>query len=267
MFENIRAEYALNNPATNPHHWMNRGWHDVVATADGDPFKFDLPRALFWTAVSGREKPAGNDHGGTLMHPWISWKGSERWNTYYLCNDMEWKLLSMYSYRRNMYQQLYRPVRLMPRTGFDNGRDARFAVLRAPFPLTSDSSLTLHATCSLGHVDDPPFMPPYTGRPSARMVELMNGMAMKPGWIVWDGYLHVWVNYLYWSKRYGAQWKGTEQLGVPVPVELALFRAYRVYYEQLRHELPYPYAGPVSWPDQCDPRFPLPSDPRYGAYV
>ncbi|PLS27733.1 hypothetical protein Uis4E_1419 [Bifidobacterium parmae] len=98
------------------------------------------------------------------------------------------------------------------------------------------------------------------------MVELMNGMTMKPGWIVWDGYLHVWVNYLYWRQSMGRRPAHT-LFGVSVPVELALFRAYRAYYEQLRCELPYPYAEPVLWPDQCDPRFPLPSDPRYGAYA
>ncbi|WP_034529321.1 hypothetical protein [Bifidobacterium stellenboschense] len=162
----------------------------------------------------------------------------------------------------------YRPVRPMPSVRNREADEAWFAVLRAPFPLTVDSSLTLHSTCSLGHVDDPPFMPPYTGRPSARMVELMNGMAMKPGWIVWDGYLYVWVNRMYWCRLPGAD-PDLEYLasGLSAPMELALFRAYRVYYEQLRHELPYPYAGPVLRPDQCDPRFPLPSDPRYGAYA
>lgn len=50
-------------------------------------------------------------------------------------------------------------------------------------------------------------------------------------------------------------------------LELELFRAYKAYYDQLRHEVPAPYAGVVAWPDQCDPRFPLPGDPRRANYI
>ena len=49
--------------------------------------------------------------------------------------------------------------------------------------------------------------------------------------------------------------------------ELELFRAYKAYYDQLRREVPAPYAGTVAWPDQCDPRFPLSSDPRRANYI
>ena len=52
--------------------------------------------------------------------------------------------------------------------------------------------------------------------------------------------------------------------------ELELFRAYRVYYEQLQREIPAPCMGDIVWPDQCDPRFPLENDPRaahYGMWV
>ncbi|WP_101622533.1 hypothetical protein [Bifidobacterium parmae] len=228
--------------------------------------RFDLPQALFWTAVSGRETPAVGDLGGTMLRPKVPGAG-DYWPVGF-CERDGWLVMRVDSEDEvvtNRFIRYYRPVRPMPRY-HGRTRHALFAVLRAPFPLTVDSSLTLHSTCSLGHVDDPPFMPPYTGRPSARMVELMNGMTMKPGWIVWDGYLHVWVNYLYWRQSMGRRPAHT-LFGVSVPVELALFRAYRAYYEQLRCELPYPYAEPVLWPDQCDPRFPLPSDPRYGAYA
>lgn len=142
------------------------------------------------------------------------------------------------------------------------------SVLRAPFPITEDTGLKSFSTCSLGHIDDPSFMPPYNGNPSQAMVRLMNSFRMKPGWIVWNGCLHVWVNSLCWKQLPDANDDFRYAIGgVPATLELELFKAYRVYYEQLRCELPYPYAGPVSWPDQCDPRFPLPSDPRYGAYT
>lgn len=52
--------------------------------------------------------------------------------------------------------------------------------------------------------------------------------------------------------------------------ELELFRAYRVYYEQLQREIPAPCMDDIVWPDQCDPRFPLENDPRaahYGMWV
>ena len=100
------------------------------------------------------------------------------------------------------------------------------------------------------------------------MVWLMNSFRMEPGWIVWNGYLHVWVNSLYWKQLPDANDDFRYAIGgVSATLELELFKAYRVYYEQLRYELSYPYAGPVSWLNQCDPRFPLPSDPRYGAYT
>ena len=94
------------------------------------------------------------------------------------------------------YMTYYRPVRKLP-----NKRDAMLHVLRAPFPLTTDKVFTAFSTCSLGHVDDPAFMPPYNGRPSETMVSLMNSFRMKPGYIVWGGYLHVWVNILYWMRE------------------------------------------------------------------
>ena len=88
-------------------------------------------------------------------------------------------------------------------------------------------------------------MPPYNGNPSQAMVRLMNSFRMKPGWIVWNGYLHVWVSSLYWKQLPDANDDFRYAIGgVPATLELELFKAYRVYYEQLRCELPYPYAGP-----------------------
>lgn len=267
MFDDLRLGFQINNPRTNPRHWKNRGWTDEYESIDsGRRQTFDMPQALFWTAVSGLETPAARDLGGTMLNPRIPWQ-VDYWPVRFSWRD-GWIVMSTSSqHDTSTTIPYYRPVRSMPRKDFSGNRLAEFQMLRAPFPLTTDRLLTAHSTVSLGHTDDPPFMLPYTGRPSNAMVDLMNRMWMKPGWIIWDGYLHVWVNYWYWLYDYIHSPGGMESLGVSVPVELALFRAYRVYYEQLHRELSYPYANPISWPDQCDPRFPMQSDLRCQSYL
>lgn len=135
---------------------------------------------------------------------------------------------------------------------------------------------------------------------SQAMLSLMNSFRYKPSFILYNGYLYVWVN---WQA-----WKDTEpcysklSFIEPQPyVELELFRAYKAYYELLQKELPYPFVTngasvgnvdnqsaqsgqpanraahggqPVGgaqtpvivWPDQCAPNFPLPGDPRAKSY-
>ncbi|MBW3081107.1 hypothetical protein [Bifidobacterium saguinibicoloris] len=264
--------WRSNTPASNPRHWARRGWYGPGHTGGAARPSFDLPRCLFFTAASGRDAPVAPDDGMPLGGPADRrWQSRLTWRDGWVaadCDSVDRLSGGLDSSTDGVVSPYYRPVRPMPSLWNREVNEAWFDVLRAPFPLTSDVSLTLHATCSLGHVDDPPFMLPYTGRPSVCMVELMNGMAMKPGWIVWNGYLYVWVNRMYWCRMPGAD-PDLEYLasGMAASMELVLFRAYCTYYEQLRRELPCPYAGPIVWPDQCDPRFPLPSDPRYGAYV
>lgn len=263
----------MNDPASNPLHWANRGWSDsrfsMVPGVRKGPgthprAEFDLPLALFWTAVSGLDAPARRDLGGTLLKPRIPWAASY-WPVSFCWRD-GWIILDDMSSINNdsssRYMTYYRPVRKLP-----NRRDAVLHVLRAPFPLTTDKAFTAFSTCSLGHTDDPAFMPPYNGRPSETMVSLMNSFRMKPGYIVWGGYLHVWVNILYWMRE-SRDLDFRHTVGAVSAVEeLELFRAYKAYYDQLRREVPAPYAGAVTWPDQCDPRFPLPGDPRRANYI
>lgn len=86
-------------------------------------------------------------------------------------------------------------------------------------------------------------MPPYNGRPFETMVSLMNSFRMKPGYIVWGGYLHVWVNILYWMRE-SRDLDFRHTVGAVSAVEeLELFRAYKAYYDQLRREVPAPYAA------------------------
>lgn len=274
MFEGLREARRMNDPASNPLHWANRGWSDsrfsvIPGTVRKGPgthprAEFDLPLALFWTAVSGLDAPARRDLGGMLLKPRIPWAASY-WPVSFCWRD-GWIILEDMSSINNdsssRYMTYYRPVRKLP-----NKRDAMLHVLRAPFPLTTDKVFTAFSTCSLGHVDDPAFMPPYNGRPSETMVSLMNSFRMKPGYIVWGGYLYVWVNILYWMRE-SRDLDFRHTVGaVSALEELELFRAYKVYYDQLRREVPAPYAGTVTWPDQCDPRFPLPGDPRRANYI
>ena len=61
MFEGLREARRMNDPASNPLHWANRGWSDsrfsIIPGVRKGPgthprAEFDLPLALFWTAVS-----------------------------------------------------------------------------------------------------------------------------------------------------------------------------------------------------------------------
>ncbi|KAB7788993.1 hypothetical protein [Bifidobacterium leontopitheci] len=272
MFGKLKASRQANDPTVAPLHWANRGWLDsqfsvipgIVRKGPGTrPVQqFDMPLALLWTAASGLDTPVERDTGATILHPRIPWKVG-CWSVWFCWRD-GWIVCANTSAQNDLtqpdYMPYYRPVRELP-----DKRTAHIDVLRAPFPITVDTGLTLFSTCSLGHTDDPPFMPPYNGSPSRAMVDLMNSFRMKPGYIVWNGYLHVWVNSMYWKqigsvddKVYG---------GIPASEELELFKAYKAYYVQLQREIPSPYRGPIAWPDQCDPRFPLPGDPRAVNYI
>lgn len=267
------ARAKVNHPSKNPMHWVNRGWDASVNHAGGRREDFDLPIPLLFTAASGLDEPVFLDDGSTLLNP-------AGIHVHRLCPVFAWRghwvAASVSSYSKNDDISGYciecdycRPVRPLPKARGDmSGRRMDLMVLRSPFPLTVDTRLTVFSTCSLGHTDDPPSMPPYNGRPSRAMAELMNRFRMKPGYIVWNGYLHVWVNWLYWRGMPDAD----DDLrycmtGVPATLELELFKAYKAYYQQLQQELPNPYCGPVRWPDQCDPRFPLPGDPRVVNYI
>lgn len=86
MFEGLHEARRMNDPASNPLHWANRGWSDssfsvIPGTVRKGPgthprAEFDLPLALFWTAVSGLDAPARRDLGGTLLEPRIPWAAS-----------------------------------------------------------------------------------------------------------------------------------------------------------------------------------------------
>lgn len=269
------AYMRVNRPGWSRMHWRNRGWDASIDHFGAKHEAFDLPIPLLYTCASGRDRPMFPDDGSTLMNPIGKFEKASRPTTYAWRDH--WIVASASSYAFNNHSAgtvscwYCAPVRPFPRQIGDKGNSSRrmdISILRAPFPITEGTGLTSFSTCSLGHTDDPPFMPPYNGNPSQAMVRLMNSFRMKPGWIVWNGCLHVWVNSLCWKQLPDANDDFRYAIGgVPATLELELFKAYRVYYEQLRCELPYPYAGPVSWSDQCDPRFPLPSDPRYGAYM
>ena len=89
----------------------------------------------------------------------------------------------------------------------------------------------------------------------------------KPGFFVYKGYLYAWINRMLQA---GREPHVAMHCALEPYTELELFRAYRVYYEQLQREIPAPCMGDIVWPDQCDPRFPLENDPRaahYGMWV
>lgn len=274
MFDGLWEARQMNDPTTNPVHWANRGWFDSsVSIIPGTIRKgfgthprmeFDLPLALFWTAVSGRDAPVCSDLGGTILKPKVPgaasyWPVTFCWRDgWIILNDMS----SINNTSSTRHMAYYHPVRGLP-----NKRDALLHVLRAPFPITTDRAFTAFSTCSLGHTNDPTFMPPYNGRPSQVMVNLMNSFRMKPGYIIWGGYLHVWVNILYWMRESSDPDFHRTIGAVSAVEELELFRAYKAYYDQLRREVPAPYTGVVTWPDQCGPCFPLPNDPRRVNYI
>ncbi|KAB7788994.1 hypothetical protein [Bifidobacterium leontopitheci] len=269
------AYMRANRPAWNPLHWRNRGWDDGSNHFGDNHEEFDMPIPLLFTAASGLNNPVLPDDGSTLLRPYGKYERISR-PTHYAWRD-RWIVASAYSYALNRntasaVNRLYcAPVRPFPKQTGDrseHGKRMDLDILCAPFPITVDTGLTLFSTCSLGHTDDPPFMPPYNGSPSRAMVDLMNSFRMKPGYIVWNGYLHVWVNSLYWKQLPDADADFRyAMMGVPATLELELFKAYKAYYVQLQREILAPYRGPVAWPDQCDPRFPLPGDPRSANYI
>lgn len=138
MFEGLREARRMNDPASNPLHWANRGWSDsrfsiipwMVRKGPGTHprAEFDLPLALFWTAVSGLDAPAQRDLGGTLFKPRIPWAASY-WPVSFCWRD-GWAILEDMSSINNdsssRYMTYYRPVRKLP-----NKRDAVLHVLRA----------------------------------------------------------------------------------------------------------------------------------------
>lgn len=72
-----------------------------------------------------------------------------------------WIAVDDSSRRRNTTIPYYRPAKPMPAP---STRMAAFMMMRAPFPITLDTSLTTHSACSLGHIDDPRCMCSNTSR-------------------------------------------------------------------------------------------------------
>ena len=143
----------------------------------------------------------------------------------------------------------------------------RGVAVRAPFPLTVDLNLFQSAACSVGELAWTPYADLRNGSCSKRMLDLMNTFPHKPGFFVYKGYLYAWINRMLQA---GREPHVAMHCALEPYTELELFRAYRVYYEQLQREIPAPCMGDIVWPDQCDPRFPLENDPRaahYGMWV
>ena len=143
----------------------------------------------------------------------------------------------------------------------------RGVAVRAPFPLTVDLNLFQYAACSVGELAWTPYADLRNGSCSKRMLDLMNTFPHKPGFFVYKGYLYAWINRMLQA---GREPHVAMHCALEPYTELELFRAYRVYYEQLQREIPAPCMGDIVWPDQCDPRFPLENDPRaahYGMWV
>lgn len=232
-----------------PFAWEDRGW--IMPGTKEYPVRqrgVPVPSWLFWMCVSGREEP------------WRNWRGrvpEEALNEIEYRRD-EWSLWSVSDVQYDStasYGREFVPVD--PAVRGLSGK-----VLAAPFPLTLDVNLVAYAACSIGEAQWVPDAPLVNGRCSVAMLRLMNSFPHKPAFIIAGGRLVVWINVLCWS-----QVEPKVSYYGPQPyTELELFRAYRAYYEQLRRELPHPYAGPVVWPDQCDTRFPLPTDPRAAHY-
>ena len=139
----------------------------------------------------------------------------------------------------------------------------RGVAVRAPFPLTVDLNLFQYAACSVGELAWTPYADLRNGSCSKRMLDLMNTFPHKPGFFVYKGYLYAWINRMLQA---GREPHVAMHCALEPYTELELFRAYRVYYEQLQREIPAPCMGDIVWPDQCDPRFPLENDPRAAHY-
>ncbi|MBT1181080.1 hypothetical protein JS531_03665 [Bifidobacterium sp. CP2] len=232
----------------------DRGWTYPTGSLRGDAFPgFSLPAWLFYMCVSGRDWPWNDEHGrtkqGNISFPY--YRARAGW------------LIDLVMIRPSQSDDVtlegYVPVKPL-------GRTFTVWVLKAPFPLTLDRDLIAYGACSIGETEWVPFAPLINGRCSQEMLRLMNMFPHKPAFIIYRGVLHLWINVEHWGDL-----EPKVSYFQPQPyIELELFRAYRVYYEQLRRELPAPFMGPVGWPDQCDPRFPLPGDPRgahYGMWI
>ncbi|MBT1181081.1 hypothetical protein JS531_03670 [Bifidobacterium sp. CP2] len=238
-----------------PFDYRERGWKRVDDTAK-QLFPFGLPSWLSFMCISGRERPWYDSrgrikkYGGSLRRKKIR----DGWMNGYMQN------LNSARGGRASDQDGYYPVHA------SLGGLFFVDILRAPFPVTLDDQLIAYAACSIGETEWVPFAPLINGRCSMEMLRLMNMFPHKPAFIICRGWLYVWVNVEHWRHIEPK----VSQLDPQPYIELELFRAYRVYYEQLRRELPAPFMGPVCWPDQCDPRFPLPGDPRgahYGMWI
>ena len=128
----------------------------------------------------------------------------------------------------------------------------RGVAVRAPFPLTVDLNLFQYAACSVGELAWTPYADLRNGSCSKRMLDLMNTFPHKPGFFVYKGYLYAWINRMLQA---GREPHVAMHCALEPYTELELFRAYRVYYEQLQREIPAPCMDDIVWPDQCDPRF------------
>ncbi|MBW3081122.1 hypothetical protein [Bifidobacterium saguinibicoloris] len=236
----------------------DRGWRDADESySTSGRHSILIPQWLMWMCVSGQENPwrswLGNIEKGLLL-PLPDTQKRDEWSLGVFPNmDCSYDASGYYG-------RGYHPV--IPKLG----RRCTPVLLRAPFPVTLDDQLIAHAACSIGETEWVPFAPLINGRCSREMLRLMNMFPHKPAFIIYQGVLHLWINVEHW----GQVEPRISYYSLQPYIELELFRAYRVYYEQLRRELAQPYSGPVWWPDQCDPRFPLPGDPRgahYGMWI
>ena len=161
------AYMRVNRPGWSRMHWRNRGWDASVDHFGAKHEAFDLPIPLLYTCASGRDRPMFPDDGSTLMNPIGKFEKASRPTTYAWRDH--WIVASASSYAFNNHSAgtvscwYCAPVRPFPRQIGDKGNSSRrmdISILRAPFPITEGTGLTSFSTCSLGHTDDPPFMPP-----------------------------------------------------------------------------------------------------------
>ena len=248
------GRYFFNRYIEDPFDVTDRGWIHLSSYEPTNPDAcFSLPAWLMFMCVSGRDEP-WRDRRGRVLRGSVSSTNSyarDDWITIHVWNDG----VTLYPETGGTHIKGYEPVKPM-------GDDFWANVLHAPFPVTLDRGLIAYAACNIGETEWVPFAPLINGRCSAEMLRLMNCFPHKPAFIVYEGHLFVWINLDKWMKA-----EPEVSYRIPQPyIELEMFRAYRAYYEQLVRELPMPYRGPVRWPDQCDPRFPLSSDPRGAHY-
>ena len=229
-----------------------RGWKSLADYHRPLSMKpsFSMPLWLLYMCVSGRDEP------------WRNWRGTTKHGpvrVMTLTERDDWLIAgapnTTFSWDSRDYSAGYQPVKPLGSYFCAN-------MLKAPFPVTLDEGLIAYAACSIGETEWVPFAPLINGRCSSEMLHLMNSFPHKPAYIVYEGHLFVWINIEHWEHV-----EPKVSYIYPQPyIELELFRAYRAYYELLVRELPMPYRGPVTWPDQCDPRFPLSTDPRGAHY-